>query len=404
MEGNGPGNTQCLPEIMQRLKDQEIQEWACLVRSSEALKEYIKVKEILGEEYYFKRCKEKLNTLAISVMNQWPGVKVRVTEGWDEEGLHASNSLHYEGRAVDITTSDRDRSKYGMLARLAVEAGFDWVYYESRAHIHTSVKSESSSAARSGGCFTGDSLVTLQDGEQVKMSDVRIGDRVLAVDEDGNLIYSEVLLFLDRDVTDNRQFVKLTTESGETVELTASHLIFTVQSNEYETMAKLLENENIDSSIEENEITELSDNEGDLFVSKLQFHTLVAETFAKNVGKGDYLLVKNKVGKLVLQLVTEVAFSVQTGVYAPLTNTGTIIVNSVAASCYAVVDSHLIAHWAFFPLRWYSNFNEAYSYILSYARLKDKNSRTKFPEGIHWYAKLLYDLSHYIVPSHMTSN
>lgn len=88
------------------------------------------------------RLRDGLARLAVLVSRQWPDLTLRVTEAWDDAREHGETSLHYEGRAADITTSDVDGRKLGRLARLSVDAGFGWVFYESPSHVHVSVARE----------------------------------------------------------------------------------------------------------------------------------------------------------------------------------------------------------------------------------------------------------------------
>ncbi|XP_037613334.1 sonic hedgehog protein A [Sebastes umbrosus] len=301
-----------------------------------------------------QRCKDKLNSLAISVMNQWPGVKLRVTEGWDEDGHHFEESLHYEGRAVDITTSDRDKSKYGTLSRLAVEAGFDWVYYESKAHIHCSVKAENSVAAKSGGCFPGSSTVILQDGTKKAVKHLQPGDRVLAADDEGNPVYTDFIMFIDQDSTTRRLFYVIETDSGQKITLTAAHLLFIVHNTTEE-------------------------------------ERMSAAIFASEVRSGQKVFVFDaERSRLEPVMVKRIYTQMHEGSFAPVTVQGTVVVDQVLASCYAVIEDHDLAHWSLAPIRlthWVSS-------LLFTSQPAQSN------DGVHWYSKMLYQLGTWLLDSH----
>ncbi|KAM8967855.1 sonic hedgehog protein [Pelodytes ibericus] len=304
-----------------------------------------------------QRCKDKLNALAISVMNQWPGVKLRVTEGWDEDGHHSEESLHYEGRAVDITTSDRDRSKYGMLARLAVEAGFDWVIFDSKAHIHCSVKAENSVAAKSGGCFPGTATVTLESGGIKLVKDLKPGDRVLAADNQGRLVYSDFLMFIDKEDKAQKVFHVIETfQPRASIRLTAAHLLFVASRRGNATRP-------------------------------------FRSVFASDIQPGDQVYVADqKDGKVKEVEVKRVYLEEDLGAYAPMTGQGTLVVSGVLASCYAVIEEHSWAHLAFAPLRFAFD-------LFSLFSPKNSTPPPAFSqvEGIDWYSQILYQIGTWVL-------
>lgn len=296
-----------------------------------------------------QRCSTALNKLEKLVKGKWPRVKLRVIAAWDKKANHKHDihSLHYEGRAVDIMTSDRDRSKLGLLAGLAVEAGFDWVRYVKKYRVHASVRADGKRDNNflGMGCFRSNSTVRLESGQKTTMESLKIGDKVESVNRDGQIIHSEVVMFLDNkpNEKDVLYFVIETDKPQVKLILTKSHLVYV----------------------------------------KRQFSSVWRVQFAKWVQKGDFIKVRRD-GKMVPARVSRIYVSSQRGAIAPLTNEGNVIVDGALASCYALLEDHEFANSIFWPAK------ALYRYFP--LMLSDKAPK----QGVHWYARLLLFLNDYL--------
>lgn len=191
------------------------------------------------------------------------------------------------------------------------------------------------------GCFSSDSTVKLVNGVDLAVKNLRVGDLVQVMTKDGSIGFSEVVLFADyKPNMPHASHVMIETEKpAKNITLTPSHLIFTTYS------------------------------------TGTQMHS----KHAGSVSPGEFLLVSSD-GALVLSQVKRVSHVNRTGMVAPVTMEGNIIVDGVLSSCYAMIPDHGIAHTVFAPLRLVYN----YAPILS---------NTDRQQGKHWYPQLLMTIN-----------
>lgn len=202
-------------------------------------------------------------------------------------------------------------------------------------------------AAKSGGCFPGSALVQLSDGSRKRVEDLKEGEKVLAADEQGNIVYSDFIAFLDRDVMLRRTFLVLETQKPNmTLRLTPAHLVF------------------------------VRDESAALGM---------AAKFASGVKAGQEVFVWEGRGRLRSARVERVYPVEDRGSYAPLTAHGTIVVDGVLASCYAAVEAHHWANRAFAPLR----LSRALTPTSWWRWMTPDSNATSQQDGIHWYPKML---------------
>ncbi len=209
------------------------------------------------------------------------------------------------------------------------------------------------------------------------MSDLLIGDEVLAVQSDGQYVFSPILLFLDRDPdSEARQFVTLMTDSGHEITLTPTHLVYVAKNEDYD-----------------EEYYDDSHKEEDVHATKKEYTDFVA-TYAGSVTPGDQLLVRTSDGQLLAATVVSAHTRPLSGVFAPLTAQGNLVVDGVLASSYAVVDSQAVAHAAFAPVRLYHS-------LVNWIWPPSGDDQTAQAKGVHWYADLLYSVARSVMPNHL---
>ena len=220
-------------------------------------------------------------------------------------------------------------------------------------------------------CFHGSNKVRMESGEQKLISDVMVGDSVLAVDEEGILRFSKVIMQLHQSPEVTTNFHVIRTKTGRNLTISPRHLIYKAENDK-----PYMDSEKLAS---------------------------YKPVFANRVKKGDFVFVLNEDNEMMKDEVVTSELEAQKGIFAPVTVHGNIIVEDILASCYAEYEDHSLIHMGFAPFRWVADMKNKLSNI----KTKGIDASPQ-PEQenfkLHWYAESLISVAANLVPERIFCN
>ena len=203
------------------------------------------------------------------------------------------------------------------------------------------------------------------------MDQIRVGDRISTVYvETGRPYFDDVVAFLHRSETTNSSFVRLHMTDGSTITLTRRHLIYAITEEQARRSQMKLE--------------------------------LGSPQFAESVKPGDFVIRVGNIERwtdlnnvVMTRVVDVTTVPSLTGVFAPLTTSGNLVVDGVLASSYAEVNSHRSAHWAMAPVR---TMHTVSKYLATASWSFDYHSMLYTDAGVLRYGQWLSAIAPYLVP------
>jgi hypothetical protein len=226
-----------------------------------------------------------------------------------------------------------------------------------------------------GGCFPHDASVLLEDGRNVAMSELQIGDRVQSIDPlTGRQFFDQVVTFLHRTLHGSgKQFTytRLTLDTGSSISLTPFHLIYRIKAND---------------------VVNVKRQQETLF-------PLVSPVFASRVEPGDFLVASGN-GSDIHQVMEVSTEKRDGGHFVPLTTSGNIVVDGTLASCYAKYELHDLIHLAMAPLQAFCRTAE---FLINSPKAVGLQQASLLPDGEHRYSSALLKMGQFLPLNYLPS-